>query len=193
MNNNLNKTKIYPYCYKIKENCIPCKKEPNNFEDSCLIHLSKIMHEYHYSTNNLTRKKEKYNDDLFNCLMRYGDIYKKLNIELYVNSNTKQVYFPDNKRIQSNLNLFIKNINTKNLTPEKEVIINEKLKLYNILLNEKLKEKYDEFYYSYGYSNLNSLLPKEYGIIRLLSKENKQSGGNKKNITKTKKLNNMKK
>ena len=39
MNNNLNKTKIYPYCYKIKENCIPCKKEQedNNFEDSCLI------------------------------------------------------------------------------------------------------------------------------------------------------------
>jgi hypothetical protein len=53
------------------------------------------------------------------------------------------------------------------------------------LLNDSLRKLYNEFYYSYGYSELSSVMPKEYGIARLLGPES--SGGKRKKQTKRRK------
>ena len=182
-----NSTKIYPYCYKIKDNCPPCNpcpKKKTRCASKCLLLLSKLMSNRYYYNKEL---KEKTEDELFNCLMRYGDIYKELNIELYVNPKTKVILFPDMQRVQASFNVFLKGINTDNPTPEEKDKMHEKFSLYDILMHEKLKEKYDEFYYSYGFSELDSLQPKEYGIARILGKENESSGGKKNKKSKTKK------
>ena len=180
-------TKTYPYCYKIKEGCPPCNPCPRpkkiRCASKCLLILSKLMSEIAFYNKEL---RQKYEDELFDCLMRYGDIYKQLNIELYVNPKTNIITFPDMQRIQSSFNIFLKNINTNNPTPEEKDEMYDKFALYDILLHQKLKEKYDEFYYSSGFSDIDSLEPKEYGIARILGPENKSSGG-KKYKSKTKK------
>ena len=56
--------------------------------------------------------------------------------------------------------------------------------LYNILLNDNLRQKYNEFYYSVGFSELNSVMPKEYGISRIMGKEEQTNGGRKRKIKK---------
>lgn len=176
MNNNsnsLDSTKTYPYCYRIKEGCPPCVKKIRHSGSKCIKILAKLMSERVFYSEEL---KKEYNDELFKCLMRYGDIYKQLNIELYVNPKTKLIVFPDMQRIQSNFNLYLRSVNTKNPTFEERDEMDDKLMLYDILLHEKLKEKYDEFYYSYGFSDIDSLQPKEYGIARILGKENESSG-----------------
>jgi hypothetical protein len=107
----------------------------------------------------------KSNDKLFECLKQYGDIYKKLGIELYINEKTKQAVFPTNEGIRSNLNLYLSNVDPNKVSKES---IEETMMLYDILLNDKLREKYNEFYYSNGFGDLDSLKPKEYGIARIL-------------------------
>jgi hypothetical protein len=179
----LDETKPFPYCYKIKEGCPPCEKKIRHSGSKCIKILAKLMSE---SVSYNEELKNEYNDDLFKCLMRYGDIYKQLNIELYVNPKTKLVVFPNMQRIQSNFNLYLKSINTTNPTFEERDEMDKKLMLYDILLHEKLKEKYDEFYYSYGFSDLDSLQPKEYGIAKIIGSEKETSGG-KKNKNKTNK------
>jgi len=184
------KTLVAPYCYKIKEGCLPCSKSTDNVnvtpttssQPKCINILSKYMK---LSEPWAKDKKDKMYDKLFECLKQYGDIYKKLNIELYVNPKTKQITFPDNQRIQANLNKFLRNVNTDTKSP-KEYNENEyKLELYNVLLNDSLRKLYNEFYNSYGYSELSSILPKEYGIARLLGPES--SGGKIKKQTKRRK------
>lgn len=187
MNNNsssIGDTKTYPYCYRIKDGCPPCVKKIRHSGSKCIKILAKLMSERVFYSEEL---KKEYNEELFKCLMRYGDIYKQLNIELYVNPKTKLIVFPDMQRIQANFNQYLRSVNTKNPTFEERDEMDDKLMLYDILLHEKLKEKYDEFYYSYGFSELDSLQPKEYGIARILGKENESSGGKKTKKSKTKK------
>lgn len=184
---NLSNTIVYPFCYKIKETCA----NPNNdtvyninaSPTDCLNELSKIskMSDSYIDKN----VKDKNVDDLFNCLKKYGDIYKQLNIELYVNPKTKQAIFPDNARIQSNLNIFLKETDFDTaVSPKKLKELDYKLMLYNILLNDNLRQKYNEFYYSVGFSELNSVMPKEYGISRIMGKEEQTNGGRKRKIKK---------
>ena len=182
-------TQIYPYCYKIKENCPPCAPCPRpkkiRCASKCLLILSKLMSNRFYYNKEL---KQKYEDELFDCLKRYGDIYKELNIELFENPKTARIIFPEMDRIQANFNLFLKKINTDNPTPEEKDEMYDKFTLYNILLNQKLKEKYDEFYYSYGFSDIDSLEPNESG-----AENNSYGGKNKIKIKQTKKIKKIKK
>jgi hypothetical protein len=62
-----------------------------------------------------------------------------------------------------------------------------KLMLFNILLNKSLRKKYNEFYSSYGFSELDSIMPKEYGIACIMGEESK--GGKQKKNKKTKRKN----
>lgn len=178
-------TVVYPFCYKIKETCIP--NDNNNLID-CLKELSNILRSTESHIN--LQFKNKYVDNLFDCLKKYGDIYKKLDIELYVNPKTKKITFPDNERIQSNLNIFIKNTNFDTLSPDELDIFKYKISLYNILLNNQLRKNYNDFYYSSEYSELDSVTPKEYGIARIMGPENVSNGGKKKKyiISKSKKI-----
>lgn len=180
MNDNISldssKTVIYPFCYKIKESCPPV----NNATD-CIKELSDLMRlSEPYISRNV---KDKNVDKLFECLKKYGDIYKQLGIELYVNPKTNQIAFPDNARIQSNLNMFLR----KTDMTEQTDALNHKLMLFNLLLNDTLRQKYNDFYYSYGFSELESVMPKEYGIARILGKEESKGGKQKKN-KKTKRM-----
>ena len=168
-------TKLYPYCYKIKENCLPCEN-PKSFDNhnECLELLAKYMSISDANPNS----KDNALMAVGNCLKKYGDIYKKLGIELYVNPKTKQITFPDHQRIQSNMNLFLKEIGMEeSKSPKEDNMRNEKMDMYNILLNDKLRQVYNDFYYSYGFSELESLMPKEYGIARIMGPEKETMGG----------------
>ena len=196
MNNSIKSesTVVYPICYKIKETCdLPNSTiyEINASPTDCLNELSRIskMSDLYIDKN----IKDKNVDELFNCLKKYGDIYKKLNIELYVNPKTKQAIFPDNARIQSNLNIFLKETDFELASPKKLKEIDYKLMLYNILLNDNLRQKYNEFYYSVGFSELNSVMPKEYGISRIMGKGEETNGGKKTKRRKRRKTKNNKK
>lgn len=175
------KTVVYPFCYKIKDSCPPpaVKSIIINKPTDCLKELSDLMRlSEPYIDQNI---KDKNLDKLFNCLKKYGDIYKQLGIELYVNPKTKQVTFPDNTRIQSSLNLFLRENNLDANSPKESNVFDHKLTLYNLLLNDNLRKKYNEFYYSVGFSELESIMPKEYGIARIMGQEESKGGKRKKN------------
>ena len=191
MDNSLNSssTVVYPYCYKIKETCIPCDtmtSEQNNNNiiniktTNCIDELSRI-------SKNTSENKNV--DDLFNCLKKYGDIYKKLGIELYVNPKTKAVQFPDNQRIQSNLNVYLEEIDPDTTSPKINTEQEEKFKLYNILLNDKMRKMYNDFYYSKGFSELDSISPKEYGIAKIMGPDTSTGGKKHKRRTNKRKTN----
>jgi|688.fasta_scaffold880228_1 hypothetical protein len=189
---NTNKEEIYPFCYKIKETCLPCNETPcpscNN--TYCLEELS------NFNKKNMKDKteKEKDIDNLFNCLKKYGDIYKKLDIELYVNPKTQKITFPINSQIQSKYNMYLNNIDFNTKSPKIGNMQDEKLMLFNILLNDNLRNAYNNFYYSNGFSELDSLLPKKYGIARIMDTEYDEEGGRRiKKYIKTKNKKNYKK
>jgi hypothetical protein len=158
--------------------------------------LSRLICAKNLKNEELARKL---NDELFYCLKEYGDIYKKLEIKLHVvvDKDKKIVYFPDNQRIQANLNLYLqdiyKNDANKKLSEEEENEVKDKFMLCSVLLTEKIKEKYDEYYQSQGFAEHDSLQPKEYGVVTLLGKEIKTAGGKKNNKTKRKKNNKRRK
>ena len=176
---NNNNTLIVPYCYKIKEDCpinnstknlYSINKDDNSKCDidiNCVKKLAKYMSFIMNNPNSNPQRKEKLHDDIFYCLKDFGDIYKNLEFDLYVNPKTKQVHFPDNNRIQSNLNTFLRNLYNPNNTNKDQSTIDYKLKLYNIILNDELRKKYNEWYYSLG--DINSLQPKS-GGKRVLKK-----------------------
>jgi hypothetical protein len=182
-------TQVYPFCYKIKEDCPPCStplKCDNENQNECLELLAKYMS--YSEVNSNPQLKDNTLMKLGDCLKKYGDIYKKLNIELYVNPKTKQINFPDHQRIQSNMNLFLKEIGmNESKSPKEENKRVEKMQLYNILLNDKLREVYNEFYYSYGFSDLDSIMPKEYGIARIMAPDSQTNGGKRKRVSRRKK------
>ena len=177
----LSSTTAYPYCYKIKETCLPCP-QTNNTENECILLLSKFL-----GSRNSDEKKMR-EAHLFECLKKYGDIYKKLDIELYVNPTTKKILFPTNERIQSNLNVYLKNIgydeNASNFETSREYENerNQKNSMYNMLLNNTLREIYNSFYKRYRLAEPDSIKPKVYGISRIMGTP---SGGKKTKKTKT--------
>ena len=190
---NSTNTTVYPYCYKIKDSCLPCDSKGSE-KNTCTLELINYMKDKKNQMYNPNVPDES-NDKLFECLKQYGDIYKKLGIELYINEKTKQAVFPTNEGVRANLNLYLTNVDTNKVSKES---IEETMMLYDILLNEKLREKYNEFYYSNGFGDLDSLQPKEYGIQRLLKggkrrrtkKRNKKA--NKTNKRKTRRKTNRK-
>jgi len=175
MNNSIN---LYPYCYKIKDECPPCK-----IKDNCirlLSHYLVLKSNKYVSEQSLNNAHMKLGD----CLKQYGDMYKKVGIELYVNPKTKEIIFPDNQRITANYNMFLNGYSPFNLqTPKEESIYDEKIIIYQILLNEKLREVYNNFYRNEGFSEKESILPKEYGITRLMGPEIENNGGKRKKKT----------
>lgn len=169
-------TKVYPYCYKIKEDCLPCSSTKNNNENDCILMFSKFL-----GSRNPDEKK--INEEiLFDCLKNCGDIYKKLDIELYVNPTTKKILFPNNERIQSNLNIYLKKTGyTENGHDFKTSVefVNKrdnKISMYNILLIDSLREIYNSFYKRYRIAEPDSIKPKVYGIARI---SGSSSGGKK--------------
>lgn len=174
--------KMYPYCYKIKEDCPPYNM--NSTYDNCIKLLAKYLalkSNRFVSENNLNDAYMK----LGNCLRKYGDMYKKVGIELYVNPKTKQIIFPDNQRIISNYNVFLNDIATFDTKEEKN--IDEKINIYQILLNSKLREVYNDFYQSAGFSELESIMPKEYGISKIMGTNINKNGGKKRKTNKIRK------
>lgn len=118
--------------------------------------------------------------ELLECLQPFGDIYGKLKMELYVNPRNRQIMFPDNPRIQAHLNTFLRESRLGNyafmkemasrdrpLTPEEDANFENTLNLYQILLNDRLRTVYNEYYRSH-FAEPSSILPKEYGISKLL-------------------------
>jgi hypothetical protein len=188
MENNvdLDKTDVYPFCYKIKENCLPCPKKADYIQNEGVSLLARFL-----ATTNNKEKKLKYYDELFYFLQQYGDIYKKLNIELYVNPSTKKVLFPNNQRIQANFNQYLTDIGLDERAPnfvpteDFEKLKNECIIMYNILLIDKFREIYNDFYISDRLADPDSLKPKEYGIARLI---NDSSGGKKSKKQKLRKI-----
>ena len=184
------KENVYPVCYKIKETCPPCDQShcPSCNNTYCLEELS------NFNNKGLKdeRKKETDMDNLFNCLKKYGDIYKKLDIELYVNPKTQKITFPINSQIQSKLNLYLNSIDFNTKSPKIGNKQDEKLMLFNILLNDNLRNAYNSFYISNGFSDLESLLPKKYGIARIMDTDYDEVGGRKNKKTKKLRLKNKK-
>ena len=171
------KKEIYPFCYKIKENCLPCEQShcPSCNNTYCLEELSNFNKKNFKSDI----EKEKDMDNLFNCLKKYGDIYKKLDIELYDNPKTQKITFPINSQIQSKLNLYLNSIDLNTKSPKISNEQDEKFMLFNILLNDNLRNVYNNFYYSTGFSELESLLPKKYGIDKIMDTKYDEVGGKK--------------
>ena len=102
----------------------------------CISELSSFK-----KTNNPVFKQK-----IITCLSKYGDIYKKLNIELYTNPKTNKIYFPDNQRIQSNFNIFLEDIDLSSESPKLDNLQLYNLQLYNILLHDALRNIYNESY-----------------------------------------------
>ena len=177
---NSTNSSIYPLCYKIKETCLPCGNSTSAEKNPCVVELIKYMKDKKNQLYN-PNVDIKSNDKLFECLKQYGDIYKKLGIELYINEKTKQAAFPTNEGIRANLNLYLSNVDTDNVSKES---IEETMMLYDILLNDKLREKYNEFYYSNGFGDLESLQPKEYGIARILGGKRRRTNKRKRRTNK---------
>jgi hypothetical protein len=179
--NNTNKTELlYPLCYKIKETCLPCKENVSSSCPSCdNTYCLEELSNFNKKQSKNDKEKENDLDKLFNCLKKYGDIYKKLGIELYVNPKTQQITFPSNPQIQSNLNLYLNTIDFNTKSPKTGNKQEENLMLFNILLNDKLRNAYNDFYYSNNFAELESLLPKKYGISRIMDTDYDKEGGRK--------------
>jgi len=165
-------TIIYPYCYKIKEDCPPnVTRNINGLKsesDECLELLANYVVK---SESPFMRRedKEQAKLELGQCLKKFGDLYNKLDIELYVNPNTKQILFPDQQRIQSSFNEFLRNVGIKvSESPKEDNSRIEKLKIYNMLLNSKFRQIYNDLYVSANLADAKSLKPKEYGISKLM-------------------------
>ena len=172
--NSLN-SNIYPLCYKIKETC----SQQNN-QSSCINELSNYMKT---KQNIYSTKQEQVRQNMIQCLKKqYGDIYKKLGIELYVNSKTNKIMLPDIQRIQSKLNEYLRQENTSS-----DKTLEKNMMLYNILLTDSLRNIYNEFYVSEGLAEKSSIIPKEYGIARILGPPNSPSGGRKTKRMRTRK------
>lgn len=192
-----NTTVIYPFCYKISEGCPPSKdcktdKNSNNNNDNnhlfdCIELLSKYM--TILSSNFISQeKKDEAHTKIGMCLKKYGDIYDKLGIKPYVNPKTYAILFPNDERIQANYNLFLRDVGSKKInSPKESNLLREKLELYQLLLNKKLRDVYNEFYQSYGFSNIESISPKNYGITEIMGSDSSGGKKNKRRKTKRKK------
>jgi hypothetical protein len=137
-----NSNNVYPLCYKIKE---------TSYQSSCINKLAKYVKLKKKIYGNNPTATEQAHQNFVQCLKQYGDIYKKLGIELYVNSNTNKITFPDNQRIQSNLNEYMRKIaddETINSETSSAKTQDDNIMLYNVLLNDSLRNAYNDFYVS---------------------------------------------
>lgn len=137
-------TAIYPYCYKIKET-----EDCPQLKDSRITECLHLFVRYLIIMETSAPTKEDADiatSQLINCLKHYGDLYKKLKIELYV-SNKKQILFPNQERVQAHFNTYLRQIGAKNeSSPKKDNEIFETVELYSILLNSKFREIYNKYY-----------------------------------------------
>jgi hypothetical protein len=143
---NSTNTTVYPYCYKIKEDCLPCDSkgsEKNACTDELINYMKSVENPYYNKESKLQSEIK-----MRECLKQFGDIYKRLNIELRRNEKNEPFY-PDNERIQSHLNTYLRNVDTNNVSKE---ILEENMTLYGILLNENLRKIYNKFYHYKGFS-----------------------------------------
>lgn len=170
----MSNTQIYPFCYKIKTRI----RNEQNTLGKCLKLYHKYLLESHNSGNTL--------NEFAQALKTYGDMYKTINLELYVHPKTKEIYFPDNTRLQAHYNTFLTNLHYNQDSNENKDLIYKKMEIYHLLFIDKIREIYNSYYWSHGFSELDSLLPKEYGIVQLLGKEEKHGG--KRNTKKRKQM-----
>lgn len=136
---------VYPLCYKIKE---------TSYQSSCINKLAKYVKLKKKIYGNNPYTTEEAHKSFMQCLRQYGDIYKKLGIELYVNPNTNKITFPDNQRIQANLNEYMRKIADNEITNTDtsfDKTQDDNIILYNVLLNDSLRDAYNEFYVSEGF------------------------------------------
>ena len=171
LSNSTNST-VYPFCYKIKETCLPCDSkgsEKNTTTDELMNNMKD------------TNVDNESTDESFEYLKGYGDIYKKLGILPYVKEN-KPIIFPDTGRINAQYNIFNRKVK-KGEVPEEE--IEETKMLYDILFDEELREKYNEFYPSIA--EMESLNPYKSGINRIMGGKRKRTNKRKTNKRKTNK------
>lgn len=187
MNSEEDITKIYPYCYKIKNGCPPCntkKVQTSCTDDNCLQELSKYLLKSEHSFKNGSRKEKHREDETFafeklkQCLQQYGDIYYKLDLHPYVNPKTEQILFPEQGQIQAKFNEFIRSLFYQN---NKENLY--KIKLFNILLNSKLREIYNSLYNQPSFANPKSLKPKDYGIGAIIKKSKQVTNADEQDIS----------
>jgi len=149
---------VYPLCYKIKETSYQASCQP-----SCINKLAKYVKLKKKIYGKNPDATEKAHISFVQCLKQYGDIYKKLGIELYVNPTTNKITFPDNQRIQSNLNEYMRKIaddEATNTGTSSDKTQDETITLYNVLLHDYLRNAYNEFYISEGYAKNDQLLVK---------------------------------
>ena len=121
--------------------------------------------------SNLKRlQKDRLKKQVIACLSNYGDIYRQTYIDLYTNPKTNETYFPDNQRIQASLNTFLHDIELNSVSPKLDNEQQHILTLYNILLNDTLRNIYNnEVYPDY----------KQNGGKKNKSKKNKSNKKNK--------------
>ena len=161
-----NKVVEYPTCTEIKEGCLPCDPQPIQ---SCIDTLLPVYMKKKQITDINPHKLSMLEVKMFACLSKYGDIYKKLGFELYVNPKTKKVLYPDNVRINANLSQYLRDGTD---TPKE---YKKTMELYHILLNDTTRNLYNDHYPAIGHSS--SIKPKEYGIARVLGPAEPTSGG----------------
>jgi len=111
-----------------------------------------------------TEEEEVALQNLLQALSKYGDIYKKLKMKPYVNPTTKKLLFPNNQRIYSNYNLFLKSQDVDNFD-------DEKVELFNIMFNIQLRRFYNSTYRSVA--DKSSLEEDDRGIVALMNKGGK--------------------
>jgi hypothetical protein len=155
---------IYPYCYKIKEteNC-PQIKDSRISE--CLHSFIKYI--IVMETSRPSKDMEEIvTNQLVKCLRRYGDLYKKLEIKLYVSPNGQNIILPDQERIQASFNTYLRKIGAKNeSSPKQDNETIEMVELYSILLNSKFREIYNKYYVDF-FADDKSLKPWNGGKIK---------------------------
>lgn len=145
---------VYPLCYKIKE---------TSYQSSCINKLAKYVKLKKKIYGNNPYTTEEAHKSFMQCLRQYGDIYKRLGIELYVNPNTNKITFPDNQRIQSNLNEYMRKIADNDVTntdTSSDKMQDDNIMLYNVLLNDSLRNAYNDFYVSEGFAKNDQSLVK---------------------------------
>ena len=171
---NSTNTTVYPYCYKIKEDCLPCDSKGSE-KNTCTLELKNYMESVENPNYN-EKLKLQLEIKMKECLKQFGNIYKRLNIEL-VRNEKNEPFYPDNQRIQSHLNTYLRTVDANKVSQE---TLEENMMLYGILLNENLRKIYNKFYHYKGFS------------YNVEDEESETQQGGKKRRTKKRKTNKRK-
>jgi hypothetical protein len=147
----------YPLYHTIEEEePSPSPKFPSTNCPDCLGEIIKLSIIPSVYTEYSEEDKINMRDKMFECLKKYGDIYKDLDIELYVDKNNR-VTFLDEKGIISHLKTYV-----KSCVDGRIEVDNNKMMLYSILLNNVFRDAYNKYYYEIvGHE---SITPTKFGI-----------------------------